>query len=244
MRWFFLLSLVANIMFFMMNHSDYLEQNQSFGRETSLPDALGGQKLILPGETLSVSGMAEEQIVTEARATEWLSDQDDQKTTEDEELNCVWLGPLVDEKEAGQLQQRLLVMSIPARIINNKIEINPDYWVYMKPRANRDEASKLRKMLHAKKIDSFIINEGDLQNGLSLGLFSREQAAKKLQQNIYRAGYETDIRVVPRYRHEFWVELSEASDQWMEDELWQNLQQQFSLSEKRQNLCKGIATDS
>ncbi|WP_461538640.1 SPOR domain-containing protein [Spongorhabdus nitratireducens] len=244
MRWFFLLSLVANIVFFMMNHAGYLEQNHNPESNASLPDTLGGQKLLLLSESLAVKEITEEQIVTEARAPEWLPDQSDQNTTEGEEVNCVWLGPLADDKEASQLQQRLFVISIPARIIDNKIETSPDYWVYMKPLVNRDEAARLRKELHAKKIDSFVINEGDLRNGLSLGLFSREQAAKKLQQNIYRAGYETDIRLVPRYRHEFWVELSEASDQLMEDKLWESLQQQFSLNEKRQNLCKGIASGS
>ncbi len=240
MRWFFLLTLVANIAFFIVRWPHYLSQ-QGYNNEMSAAfrsDSLGGKRLVLLSE---VQEQTEENPVVEY-SNNSASEAQLIHTTMDESEVCTFLGPLKDSETTQQLQQRLIAVGIRSEIITEKIKIHPDYWVYLPPLASRTLAIRLLRELKERDIESFVINEGDLKNGLSLGLFTREKAAESVKENIRMSGYDAKIRVVPRSRNEFWVELSSQSTHLFSDELWGNIQQQFSLSEKRQKLCKSVAS--
>ena len=64
-----------------------------------------------------------------------------------------------------------------------RVDGNPDYWVYLNPEPTKDLAIAVEGVAR-QKIDSFLIPQGDLANGISLGIFDSQENAEKHRQII------------------------------------------------------------
>src|SRR5690606_14367764 len=83
---------------------------------------------------------------------------------------CLFLGSFQQEEGARQVEQRLMALDIQAEVRAVDAAAGLDYWVYLAPLASRQASLRQLKELQARKIDSYIITQGDLANGISLGI--------------------------------------------------------------------------
>lgn len=68
------------------------------------------------------------------------------------------------------------------------------FWVYLPPKANREEASKASQAAKDKGFDNYIVNTaGETQYAVSMGLFTQEDGAKGLQKRLREAGLEAKL---------------------------------------------------
>ncbi|WP_281649091.1 SPOR domain-containing protein [Parendozoicomonas sp. Alg238-R29] len=156
---------------------------------------------------------------------------------------CTQIGAFRARDTAGQVQQRLMAASIGSEIRQVKVPTAPDYWVYIPTLPNRSAAIRKLKELQANKIDSFIITEGELTNGISLGLFTREKLAVQLRDRQLANGYNVEMKELARYRFEYWVEIRKADRELLSNALWSSIQERYGFAEKHDNLCDtGVAT--
>ena len=89
---------------------------------------------------------------------------------------------------------------------------NPaEYWVHVPPRSGREEALRTLKELQRRNIDSYIITQGDLAEGVSLGLFRKKESAESVRDKVAQYDIPVDIRVVNESSREYWVEVKEVS---------------------------------
>lgn len=156
-----------------------------------------------------------------------------------EEGLCLHLGGFESEERASLLAQRLLSLDIPVQQTAISAEFAKDYWVYLPPFGSRDAALRQFRELQARGIDSFLVAEGDLANGISLGIFSVQGLAVGLLERMRGQGYGAEMRELVRERREYWVRVPGQAVGLLGDELLGTLARDF-LELRRQMLsCAG-----
>lgn len=84
---------------------------------------------------------------------------------------CLYLGSFEEESRARVVEQRLLSLDIQAEVRSVDAAAGVEYWVYLPPLASRQASLRQLRELQARRIDSYIITQGELANGISLGIF-------------------------------------------------------------------------
>jgi cell division septation protein DedD len=176
---------------------------------------------------LSESGGAPRREVVEVQAVEAV---------------CLYLGSFELVADASAVEQRLLSLDIQSRVQSMDAAAGVDYWVYLPPLASRQASLRQLRELQARKIDSYIITQGDLANGISLGIFPRSDSAQSVMQRLRDAGYEPSLRELTRAHRSFWVRVSPQSRRLADDSLLQRLAFDFKGLEQQLMPCEGVAS--
>jgi cell division septation protein DedD len=222
MRWFFLLLLVLNLFYYVWH------QQQA------------------PLRVKEVEPMA---LYKEERQGIRLLDAADRAKTRPElaqpsstaDETCLFLGSFQGEDAARQIEQRLIALDIEAQVRAVDAAAGLDYWVYLAPLASRQASLRQLKELQARKIDSYIITQGDLANGISLGIFPRSDSAESVIQRLRDAGYEPMLRELPRAQRSFWVRVAPASRR-LADDVLQQLAADFKDLQHQIMPCESVAS--
>ena len=220
MRWSFLLLLVLNLFYYVWH-----QQQAPLRAKEILPLSLyrGAQQDI--------------QLVSEAEHPQARGESADAAKTA-----CLFLGGLEEEGVAHAVEQRLLSTDIKASVEVLDAAVGLDYWVYLAPLASRQASLRQLKELQARKIDSYIISQGDLVNGISLGIFPRSDSAQSVMQRLRDAGYEPMLRELARAHRNYWVKIAPESRVLVSDALLKRLAEDFLGLEHQLMPCEGIAT--
>lgn len=223
MRWFFLLLLVLNLFYYVWH------QQQAPLRVKEVEPMLlyqGGQqglRLLDAADRAKVRPEAPQpSLVTQGET-------------------CLYLGSFQQEDGARQVEQRLMALDIQAQVRAVDAAAGLDYWVYLAPLASRQASLRQLKELQARKIDSYIITQGDLANGISLGIFPRSDSAESVVQRLRDAGYEPLLRELPRAQRSFWVRIAPESRRLADDALPQ-LALDFKELQHQIMPCENVAT--
>ena len=243
MRWILIVLLMCNGIFF-------LWQNYLVQAELPLPSVRpslameGGEALVLLSESPSIDKIVPQpQIV---KSTNTLPQENSPPKSAASETNtpamCWQIGPFKEEVTAKQVVNRLAALDISLQMKNIEISANPDYWVYIPPAPSRKAAIKLLRELQGKKIDSYLISEGELINGLSLGLFSQQDRAQAVYERRLKQGYKAKIKHVPRTHKELWAVFGAGEHRKFSEALWKKIQLGTQGLERRKNYCDRIAS--
>ncbi len=155
---------------------------------------------------------------------------------------CWQIGPFNEEISGRQIVSRLAALDISLRLQSVDVPAESDYWVYLPPEVSRKAAIKLLRELQAKKIDSFLITEGERANGISLGFFTQKDRADSVLKKRRDQGYHPSIREIARVDTEFWVIFNEGESGKLTDVLWEKINQGNEGLERRKNYCDRIAS--
>lgn len=221
MRWFFLLLVVLNLLYYV-----YEKQREPWQPETAVADG----PVLLNASGLRLLSESAEPL---QRTVEIDSEPADA---------CFFLGGFDDESMAAALQQRLLSLDIAASLQGIDATAGVDYWVYLPPLVSRQASLRQLRELQSRNIDSYIITVGDLSNGISLGIFSRRDSAESVVERLKRLDYSASIRELPRVHRKHWVRVPGELGARVTDGLLMNLMRDFSSLQHRQMPCSGIAT--
>lgn len=225
MRWLFLLLLVLNLFYYVWHQ----QQAPLRAKEVEpMAQYRGAQQDI---RLLSESGReGERREVPDAAVS---------AATE----TCLFLGSFQQDSAAREVEQRLMSLDIGAEVKAVDAAAGLDYWVYLAPLASRQASLRQLKELQARKIDSYIITQGDLANGISLGIFPRSDSAQSVMQRLRDAGYEPLLRELTRAQRSFWVRIAPQSRRLADDVLLQQLASDFKNLQHQLMPCEGVATD-
>ncbi|MCE5365338.1 SPOR domain-containing protein [Pseudomonas anguilliseptica] len=158
------------------------------------------------------------------------------------EAVCLFLGSFEAAGDAASVEQRLLSLDIQSRVQSMDAAAGVDYWVYLPPLASRQASLRQLRELQARKIDSYIITQGDLANGISLGIFPRSDSAASVMQRLRDAGYEPSLRELTRAHRSFWVRIAPESRRLADDALLQRLAFDFKGLQHQLMPCEGVAS--
>lgn len=155
---------------------------------------------------------------------------------------CELVGPFADMDKAGEFLERLDGIEIRGGIKEIELPTGAGYWVYLKPLKNRKEALRRLSELQAKGVDSYVIPKGELENGISLGMFSQKTLADARLKEMTRVGLDPLLKEIERSYREIWVMLEQGEGAKMNKYTWENLLQGKNMLERRQNYCLGVAS--
>lgn len=155
---------------------------------------------------------------------------------------CNMIGPFKEKVSARQIKDRLKALEIDVVTYQLKLPEKPDYWVHLGPMRSRREALDMLRELQTKKVDSFLITEGELVNGISLGFFTKEELAQAIQKQRREQGYDAKIHQIPRFSTQLWEVF--VGDQYskLTQGLWQKVKAGTEDLELRKNSCDLIAS--
>ena len=245
MRWIFIVLLMCNGIYFLWQN--YLLQGDMPGAAVPVAGGVAEAGLVLLAEVEGAPSEAAEPAIAEEAArptvTEPAENNQSRPFIAPAEPGICWqIGPFKEEVSGKQVVARLASLDIALQLQAVEIPGKPDYWVHLPPQVSRKAAIKLLRELQAKKIDSFLITEGDLANGLSLGFFTEEGRAKKVYDRRVKQGYGAQIKVVPRMYTELWAVFDVGEYGKFSDSLWQTIKEGNKGLERRKNYCDKIAS--
>lgn len=154
---------------------------------------------------------------------------------------CLFLGSFEEEAGAKVVEQRLLSLDIQAEVRSVDAAAGVEYWVYLPPLASRQASLRQLRELQARRIDSYIITQGELANGISLGIFPRNDSASSVMQRLRDVGYEPQIRELSRAHRSFWVRVAPKSRRLADEFLLGRLAGDFAGLQHQLMPCEGVA---
>ncbi len=207
MRWLFLGLLIINAMYFVWSRQD-------FTRST------------VDVETVVLLNSPDQvKLVSEVPKMQQQLNKTEQQQVQ---VEMMLLGGFVEKQIAEKLQQRLVSLDIQSKIIVLESEVDLEYWVYLAPLASRQAAVRQLKEMQARQIDGYLITKGELANGVSLGMFAREDSAYSVAERLKEAGYEPSVRTIERTQRLYWIIVAEESRRLVGQDLLKRLVQDFN----------------
>lgn len=239
MRAIFFVLLLANLLLFALQWVSMGEQEADTIAEKAGPELEGVPSLSLLRET----GEPREAPASAREPETSLASDPSGSADLGENPLCTLVGPYADRPSAETAVQRLQALDLDARVRDLEVPDGEGYWVYLEPELSHRAALRRLHELQAKQIDSYIIPRGDLENGISFGMFSREALARARRDEMREQGYEARIREIERTHREIWVSLPPGDAQKLGEGLWEDLLEQAPELERRQNFCPGVASE-
>lgn len=216
MRWLFLLLVLLNLGY-------YLWQQQQ-------------PSVVLKEEMSSISYPSGSSIRLLSEATEPLQPLN-KSTSLIQTSGCLLLGGFKDSQEQAALQQKLAALNIKARALLITSPYGVDYWVYLPPLASKEAALRQIKALEAQSIEGFLIADGDLLDGISLGIFAQKEEADARLEQVNQAGYSAALRTLSRTQPVFWLRLDSEAQAQLSATLLQSLAAEFAGLQQQPLAC-------
>lgn len=121
-----------------------------------------------------------------------------------EPLQCVRITGIAAEDQADIIQSRLRALEVTSSKTTQEEILRSDYWVVLGPFETDQQGRDRLRQLQAADIESFLINQGRLAGGISLGLFSSDSNARTRVAELAEQGIDARVERVDRTR-EVWV---------------------------------------
>ncbi|QLF93864.1 SPOR domain-containing protein [Pseudomonas sp. ABC1] len=214
MRWLFLLLLILNV-FFCVQY------------QYRAPHAVIQAREMLPPQGGVIQLLSESQGVAE----------------KERQVDCLFLGGLDTEASLLDLRQRLLSLDINSTLQALDSVSGEDSWVYLPPLGSRAASLQQLRDLQARNVDGYIITDGDLAGGVSLGIFLRKTEVDSLLARLQQLGFEAEVRTLPRVHRKFWLKVAPEDRRLVSPEVLAVVSASISNMQVEEMQCKVVATD-
>ncbi len=156
---------------------------------------------------------------------------------------CQVLSYFPTRDSAESLAGRFLALDMAVRVEEQTTERpTGTIMVYIEPLLSAQSAQREFRVLQASGVDSFIIADGELQNGISLGVFQTEENAQVQQARIERLGYSAKTRQVMVEERRYSLVVGGAVLDALPDEYWSNIANENSDISVEQKECIEVAS--
>jgi len=155
---------------------------------------------------------------------------------------CMRAGAFSSMADANDFVEKLSEGGVKSAVKNVLVSTTVGFWLHLPPLPSSKELRRRLAELQRQGVDSYAIPDGELANGVSLGMFSEQQRAESLQKSISQLGYRPKIAEVPREKRELWVFLLKGEEQKVSDEMWFKWLSVNNLPKKQEILCSDVAS--
>lgn len=265
MRWIFVSLLVASLSLFAWKMvfvgESHSSQSVSVSKRDPFPDVdairllsesdLGRRQVTVTVEPLpdvvgsSAAGASGEFLIGESGQPLPESVEDVDKVDapmSDGKPLCEMVGAFAAKRAAVDFVERLLAIDVRSEVKELDLPVGEGYWVYLKPTESRKEAYRKLGEIQSRGIDSYVIPKGDLENGISLGVYSQKSLAKERVRKMKVKGLEPLLKEIERTYREVWVMLKHGEGLKMSNLSWERALKGENNLERRQNFCLDVAS--
>ena len=121
---------------------------------------------------------------------------------------CMALGPFATQEDLRIARTALGSQVQRMRARQEQTTQSRGWWVHLPPSPNHAAALTQARQLGARNIqDYFVVNAGDNQNTVSLGLFKDPANARKRRDEIVAAGFAAQVSERTETVPEYWLDL-------------------------------------
>ena len=121
---------------------------------------------------------------------------------------CGTLGPFRSRIQAKRILRKLGALP-EIRMERRPTLVDKSYWVLIPPLADRAEARAVVERLKATGFqDLWLVPRGEMRNAISLGLYSRRDAAYSHAENLRAKGFEVEVRPKQEELLRYWLDFS------------------------------------
>ena len=155
----------------------------------------------------------------------------------DDLAECEGIGPFSSVSSSQSVQERLSALDFPVAMKTTDSETGSyDYRVMIPPHRTADDAFRQLRELQGRGIDSYVITQGSDALGISMGVFSTEEAARRVREDLRGQGYDTNIMRIPQLNREYW--LFPEDDVPVDDRVFQVLGEDYFSVTTRLRGCQ------
>lgn len=127
---------------------------------------------------------------------------------------CMALGPFATQEDLRIARTALGAQVQRMRARQEQTTQARGWWVHLPPSPNHAAALAQARQLGARNIqDYFVVNAGDNQNTVSLGLFKDPANARKRRDEIAAAGFQVQMSERTETVPEYWLDLIPVDSQ-------------------------------
>ncbi len=155
---------------------------------------------------------------------------------------CELVGPFAEKEIAREFIEKLTGVEVKSSVKDIELPSGRGYWVYLEPAENRKQALRRLGELQSKGVDSYVIPKGELEHGISLGMFSQKDLADSRLKEMVKIGLQPKIMEIERSYREIWVMLDKGEDAKLNKYTWDRLLEGTNMLERRQNYCLDVAS--
>ncbi len=121
---------------------------------------------------------------------------------------CGTLGPFKSHIQAKRIRRKLGALQ-KIGIEQKPTLVDKSYWVLIPPLPTRKEARAVVEKLKAAGIkDLWLVPKGEMRNAISLGLYSRRDAAYSHAENLHKKGFEVEVKPKQEEVSRYWLEFA------------------------------------
>lgn len=131
-----------------------------------------------------------------------------------QQTQCFTIGPFSDEEAAEEAAARMADLGVETQQRRLTDEETTGYQVILPPFDSRDQAEAVTEELEAAGVQDFFIitSDEELENAISLGLFSEQEFAVDHRESLEERGFEPELRLRTRTRVRYWQDFRDAGD--------------------------------
>ena len=141
------------------------------------------------------------------------------------------------DDELNEIIERLEAVDMDPYVVEEIVASPGPIMVYILPFSSFREASLELNVLRRENIDSFILPEGELQNGISVGVFGTQQNAQTRANQIQALGYQTGEYQYTVEQAQYAVHLPLQESVSLAANYWRELESDFPSMIREQNSC-------
>ena len=126
---------------------------------------------------------------------------------EQEKILCLSFGPFAESQQASELSDWLRNNEIQTKQRTEGDKKDQYFWIYLSPSESKDKAMAAIEALKDKGVRDYkLINKGNLQNAISLGLFSSQSAVNRRLNELKNIGYQPIMVPYHKAQSIIWVD--------------------------------------
>ncbi|WIO74512.1 SPOR domain-containing protein [Porticoccaceae bacterium LTM1] len=155
---------------------------------------------------------------------------------------CLLIGPILSQDSANDLYVGMRAAGLAVEFWQKEREMEAGYWVYLPPYESRELAQRRLNRLLSDGIDSFIFGEGELVNGISLGIYSSSDNASSRKQALERRGIRPQVRLATKTVVEYWLQFPAIDRALLASKFWSDLAEVAPNAEISEKSCEPVAS--
>jgi hypothetical protein len=125
---------------------------------------------------------------------------------------CMSFGPYANPALLRRAHERLQSQVLVARVREVPIGTPRGWRVFVAPLPTREEAQALANRMIAANIDDLLVMpSGPDRNGVALGRFGNEDAARRRQAQLQAAGFASQVAPIGEVSTEGWIDVGAAA---------------------------------
>lgn len=203
MRWLFFVLLLFNLIFYVAQQS-----------QRGFVDIVHGAAPVSEGNIVLLSELSDGKPANRdsVGSVSVVSPSVPVRLAADEGGGCWLYGPFSGLAEAKKIKPAGSLLSIR----EEESEVSADYWVHLGPFASFELADARFRELRSKRVDSFVVRNGELKNAVSLGVFKQRDRAELQVVRLRKAGYPVEVRRVAKAAQRYWLALLDVEQKTAE----------------------------